>query len=93
MSSPATPLSFALALAEKRVAVFPLRPNEKLPYSKLAIGGGWPDVSTTVPQQIEAWSKQFPGCNWGVDCGKSELFVIDVDVKDGKDGYTLEVTP
>lgn len=86
MSSPATPLSFALALAEKRIAVFPLRPNEKLPYSKLAISGGWPDVSTTVPQQIEAWDKQFPGCNWGVDCGKSGLFVIDVDVKDGKDG-------
>jgi P4 family phage/plasmid primase-like protien len=38
------------------------------------------------PYQIGVWEKQFPNCNWGVDCGGSGLVVIDVDPKDG--GFT-----
>ena len=39
---------------------------------------GWHDA-TDDPAQIEAWEKQYPGCNWAVATGLSGLFVIDVD--------------
>jgi hypothetical protein len=79
-------LDHALSLAAQGIHVFPLLPNRKVPLSTLAAGGGWPEISTTDPKQIRAWAKSWPGCNFGVDCGKSGLFALDIDNKHGKDG-------
>lgn len=37
-------------------------------------------------KQIIAWSRQWPGCNWGLALKLSKLLVIDVDTKSGKVG-------
>lgn len=39
----------------------------------------WSRESTTDLSTISLWAKQFPGCSWGVDCGKSGLLVLDDD--------------
>lgn len=39
----------------------------------------WRDKSTTELPTIERWIKRYPGCWWGVDCGKSGLAVLDDD--------------
>lgn len=72
----------AKAYASAGWYVFPLRPGEREPYG----GVSWKAISTNDAKQIEALSDQYPGCNWGVDCGKSGLMVLDVDMKNGKDG-------
>lgn len=46
----------------------------------------WKDQSTDSHTQVYRWAKQFPECNWGLDCEKSGLVVLDVDNKDGKNG-------
>jgi hypothetical protein len=42
---------------------------------------GWQELSSNDPATIEQWAKDYPGCNWGIDTGKSGLVVVDVDVK------------
>lgn len=74
----------ALEYTQRGWHVFPLRPNDKRPYA----GFAWRDLSSKDPARIQEWIEQYPGCNWGVDCGKSGLAVIDIDVKDGKDGLS-----
>lgn len=54
--------------------VFPVVVGGKLPLVK----NGWKDASSD-PAQIEAWAREFPGCNWAISTGLSNLFVIDVD--------------
>ena len=54
--------------------VFPIIAGTKDP----AIKHGWKDASND-PKQIEEWSKILPGCNWGLACGLSGIFVFDVD--------------
>lgn len=46
------------------------------------------EQASNDPAQLEAWEKQWPGCNWGVAHRKSELLVADVDtnVKKNKQG-------
>ena len=39
----------------------------------------WPKRSTTDPVTIHRWKVRHPNCSWGIDCGKSGLFVIDDD--------------
>jgi hypothetical protein len=41
----------------------------------------WRDASTRNLNTIAMWKRQFPndGCNWGIDCGKSNIAVLDVD--------------
>lgn len=71
-------------LVEKRGwFVFPLRANTRLPYSNFA----WRRRSTNNIDLIKRWQTQSGGCNWGVDCGKSKLLVMDIDIKKGKTGY------
>lgn len=57
------------------VKIFPISAGTKDP-----IGGsnGWKDASND-PAQIAAWERAYPGCNWAVACGLSDLFVFDVD--------------
>jgi len=77
-------LSFAdvVMLYAPGLPVFPLRPD-KSPY----IAHGF-KAATADPAQIAAWSKQWPNALVGVPTGPaSRLFVLDVDVKKGKDGF------
>lgn len=57
--------------------VFPIKPNSKHPFSKFK----WRELSSNNPEQVEAWAAQHPGCNWALDCGKSGIVAVDVDVK------------
>jgi hypothetical protein len=47
----------------------------------------WREESTTDPIQIQEWIKQYHNCNWGLDCGKSGIFVLDDDR--GKNAETI----
>lgn len=58
-------------LAQKGYYLFPCA--GKTPLVK------WSTRSTTDPETIQAWKAKYPGCNWGIDCGNSGLFVIDDD--------------
>lgn len=83
-------LQYALSLAKRGLYIFPIQPGSKVPYSKAVMGGGWKAYSSVDRKQINQWAKELPGCNWAVDCGKSGLVVLDVDVKNGKaGGYAL----
>ena len=61
--------------------VFPIKPGAKSPALVR-----WGTQSSDDPEQAIAWARRWPNCNWGLDCGKSEIAVVDVDVKDGKVG-------
>lgn len=39
----------------------------------------WTKYSTTNVSVLESWEIVYPGCSWGVDCGKSGFFVLDDD--------------
>ncbi len=56
-------------------------PKEKSPY----ISNGL-HAASLEPAKIEHWWKKWPGALIGVTCGKSGLFVVDLDTKHGKDG-------
>lgn len=79
-------LGAALAWAARGFPVFPLDPNGKEP----AFGESWNETATTDPDTIRAlWTDPVIGqerdYNIGVDC--TDRIVVDVDVKDGKDGH------
>ena len=59
-------------------SIFPL--DGKTPRVK------WRDVSTTDGKKLAAMFGKRNGTNIGVDCGKSGLVVIDLDVKEGTNG-------
>ena len=56
-------------------------PTEKSPY----IARGLNDATLDLAK-IQQWWKKWPGALIGVNCGKSGLFVVDLDTKHGKDG-------
>lgn len=66
----------ALACAERGWHVFPCSPGGKPPALRET---DWRQISTTNPAQIERWWNARP-YNIGIDCGKSGLVVIDLDV-------------
>lgn len=67
-----TTLEAALLLARDDVHVFPLPARSKAPRVR------WRDVSTAEPGQIIYWLSG-SDANYGVDCGKSRLLVLDED--------------
>jgi len=72
----------ALEYAGKGWPVFPLRRNSKVPAS----AHGHKDA-TTNEIQIRRWWRDNPDANVGIATGRaSGFFVVDVDVKHGKDG-------
>lgn len=76
----------ALDYAARGWYVFPcIEKGEKAkkPYTK----NGFKDASTD-PKIIRQWWKQYPNALIGIACGKSGLFAVDLDVKDGRDGIT-----
>jgi uncharacterized protein YutD len=74
-----TALFYALEFAKRGWPVFPCQRNKK-PQP----GMKWTEMSTTDKAQIEAWAKEYPNTWFGVDCRKAGLFILDLDVKDGK---------
>ena len=70
------------ALLDNGFYLFPIRPNQKEPMQ----GFKWKLMSSNSVATVDEWLERFPEHNWAVDCGKSGLLVVDVDVKGGKDG-------
>ena len=77
-----TPLEGAKSATAKGWCVFPLQNGGKRPFKDFS----WPALSSADPAQVDAWATDYPGCNWGLDCGKSGLAVLDVDQGDSKAG-------
>lgn len=75
-----TALDTALDYARMGLFVFPC--NGKQPLVQ------WGTESTTNPETVRKWWTQWPSAGIGVDCGKSGLVVIDLDVKNNADGPT-----
>lgn len=76
-------LKQALAMAEVGFKVFPLAPNSRRPF----LSKPWKEIATHDPDVIEFWFDEYPEINYGVWPGK-DYVVIDVDVKEGKEGLT-----
>jgi hypothetical protein len=55
--------------------------KEKSPYTK----NGFEDASNDS-NQVESWWKKYPNACIGISCQHSNLFLIDIDVKDGRKG-------
>ena len=74
----------ALALAELGIHVFPVNTagDTKVPLTTR----GHLDA-TTDPDRITAWWDEFPEASPGVAAGPSGLVLLDVDAKNGKDGW------
>ncbi len=58
--------------------LFPLSPGSKVPQKGLK----WREASTTDTEQWRKWFDD-PDVNIGMDCGKSELVVVDIDPRAG----------
>lgn len=75
--------SWAMRYASLGYSVFPLTPGQKYP---LKGTNGFKDATTDLVK-IEQWWTTHPNANIGVATGAvSGLWVIDIDVKNGKDG-------
>ena len=75
-------LQAALRYASHGYRVLPLRPGTKIPIEQ-----DWQINATTDPEQIVLWWTDTPRANIGLATGReSDLWVLDVDVKDGAEG-------
>lgn len=68
-----------VALAARGFSVFPCRPRGKQPLTQ----HGYRD-SSTDEKQIREWWLETPTANVGIDCGGSDLLVLDVDGEEGE---------
>jgi len=77
-------LTAALEYAAKGLPVFPCKRTDKSPLTK----HGFKDA-TTDPDQIKAWWKKHPTAMIGMPTGAdySGIDALDLDVKDGKNGF------
>lgn len=74
-------LKHALDYAAQGFRVFPVAPNTKnKPMCK------WANEATTDAKQITKWWTQYPKANIGFAAGLSGYAVVDVDIKDGRNG-------
>lgn len=53
--------------------------------AKHPIMKGWRDHSSSDIETIRDWGRRWPGANIGIDCGKSDIVVLDVDERHGGD--------
>ncbi len=72
---------YARMYIDMGLSIFPINKDCKTPRIL-----GWQSRSSNDPAQIEQWLAEYPGCNWAMDCEKSEVTVLDVDTKHGQDG-------
>jgi hypothetical protein len=82
-TTPASLASAALFYASMGWPVLPLLPGERAPHGGLVRHGL--DQASTDAEQVAAWWKAVPEANIGLRTGV-RFDVIDLDVKDGKDG-------
>lgn len=77
-------LALALAYLDRHMYtryIFPIKAGAKFPpLVKDNLEGN----ASNDPKQIAAWSRKWPGCNWGVAHKKSRLLVVDVDCNEAK---------
>jgi len=86
MSVPTTKLEWALKHAADGFFVFQLWENDKVPIEK-----GFPEKATRDPAVIKKLWTRLPNANIAIYTGRfgdgdESLLVVDIDVKDGKDG-------
>lgn len=74
-------LNWAEFYASKGFKIFPLIENGKTP----KIAGGFKKASSEI-DQIKKWWGMWPNANIGLATGENNLFVIDVDNKNGANG-------
>ena len=79
-------LRAALAFAQNGRAVFPCAPGEKVPAIPKSEGGRGFLEATTDARTIWAWWSRWPNANVGMACEASGLLVVDVDVREDRDG-------
>ncbi len=78
---PRSPLVFALEHAAAGIPVFPVRRENKAPYTKHGF-----KEATTDAAKIEAWARRFPTANWAMPTGEaSGITVLDDDPRKGGD--------
>jgi hypothetical protein len=71
----------ALDYGKQGWRIFPIVPGRKdEPLVK------WGTEATNSIDQIQKWWTRFPNANIGVACGQCGIFVVDVDIKDGRNG-------
>jgi hypothetical protein len=66
-------------LLDRGFWIFPTPPGRRAYY-----GFKWSEKATNDAEKIEAWALRYPGCNWGVATGPSNLIVVDIDGKTGE---------
>lgn len=76
------PVDGALLMFDKGCKVFPIKQNGKTP----AVTGWQEWAEHSDRKKIENYGTANPLFNWGVYCGASNLVVIDVDNKEGREG-------
>lgn len=54
--------------------IFPVKPQDKIPLTAHGVKDATSDVLT-----VRGWWKKWPNANIGLNCGKSEIVVIDLD--------------
>ncbi len=64
---------------------FPVTPGGKEPLVR------WRDQSTIDHDQIDRFWTDFPEANVGIDCGASDLVVVDIDDRMSIDGLSFEL--
>ena len=76
------PVDVALRAAQMGFPVFPIKPEDKSPFVK------WTLTSTRDPEVIKDFWNGFPNAMVGAVTGwVSGYFVLDIDVKDGKEAF------
>lgn len=76
-------MEYALSYVSQGYAVFPLKPNAKIPFEG---GHGFKDASKD-PEVVRQWWSQHPEANVGIATGRiSGIVVLDIDRKHGVDG-------
>lgn len=91
-------LNDAIEYAKRGWFVFPTREKASKPFTndkgKIVIipvkapylKGGFMGASTDIDKIKEWWTK-YPNAGIGISCGHSGLVVVDIDIKDGRDGF------
>jgi Bifunctional DNA primase/polymerase, N-terminal len=62
--------------------LFPVAPGKKTPPCLT----GYATKASSNPKVLRAWHNVFRGCSWGLAPAKSDIVVLDVDRKPGKNG-------
>lgn len=75
----------ALELASAGWFVFPVQERGKQPLVR------WRDESTSDTSKVSEWWDRWPDANIGIDCGKSQLVVVDYDGVEPPSVDTLQV--